>query len=100
MKGHKMDIEIYHVAKAKKLLKEKGSKVCIDISGDGTWCYLEKSDWISMVGTGKYFVNYDGHLTSVGWTTSTNHNSVMYVYNYTHTSDDVDPDELQDLNLG
>jgi len=97
-----MDIintEIYNVAEAKKLLKEKGSKICIDIGGDGTWCYLEKSDWISRVGTGKYFVDYDGHLRPVNWSKAIGYISVMYVSNFTSTSDNVDPDELQDLNL-
>lgn len=96
LKGSKMDIDvqIYNVKLAKQCLKEKGSKICIDTSGEGTWVYLEKSDWIANVGRGLFFVNYDGHLTSVRWTKSTGFNSVMYVSNYTHTSDDVDPEEL------
>ena len=83
LKGSNMNI-ISLVAEAKKLLKQKGSKICIDTSGDGTWIYLEKSDWIANVGKGKYFVDYDGNQVNCPhWD---NDNMIMYVKPFTHTS--------------
>jgi len=79
------------VTEAKKLLKQKGSKIWIDTSGDGTWIYLEKSDWIANVGKGKYFVDYDGNQVNCPhWD---NDNMIMYVKPFTHTSNNAEEDQ-------
>jgi len=84
------------VSEVKKLLKKKGSKVCIDTSGEGNWIFLEKSDWISRVCKRKYFVDYDGNpLNLPSWDEES---MVMYIQPYTSTSDEVDIKEWEEIN--